>query len=164
MTDTTPRCCYVIPMYNERILIHAILRQVNLSSLHSLLPFNQMYAGLNSIYLLMFILALHTSGNLICCVSFNLLHISFPLLVFCLTQGCSCCVPFLEELEHCVIAWPAEAISVIQSEIFYLRSSKSFRKRLTNFRPSVTWIISEIQFIIQTNKCTTYIMIIFYIS
>jgi len=98
------RRCYVIPMYNERILIHAALRQVNLSSLNSLLPLNRMCVGLNSLYLLMFILALHTLSSLICCVSFNLLRISFLLLVFCLTQGCSCCVPFLDELRHYVIA------------------------------------------------------------
>ena len=49
---TTASCCYVIPMYNERMLIHATLRQVKLSSLHSLLPFNRMYAGLNSLDLL----------------------------------------------------------------------------------------------------------------
>lgn len=67
---TTASCCYVIPMYNERILIKASLRQVNLSSLHSLLPFYRMYAGLKSLDLLMFILAFHTLSNSICCVSF----------------------------------------------------------------------------------------------
>ena len=119
---TTASCC-VIPMYYERILIHFTLREINLSCLHSLCPFYRMYSGLNSLDLLMFILAFHTRRNLICRVSFDLLRISFPLLVFYLTQGFSCCVPFLEELRHYVIAWPAEAVSVIQFEIFYLRSS-----------------------------------------
>ena len=96
-----PQAFVVIPMYNERIFIQASLRQVNLSSLHSLLPFYRMYAGLNSLEFLMFTLALHSRSNLICCVSFILLRISFPLLVFCLTQGFWCCVPFLEELRHC---------------------------------------------------------------
>ena len=68
---------------------------VNLSSLHSLLPFYRMYDCLNSLDLLLFTLALHTRSNLFYCVSFNLLRISFPLFfVFTLLKVSRVAYPF----------------------------------------------------------------------